>query len=156
MPREYETYIATDSLSMVWELQSQIEYPPTPFTPMEEHKRKITRWLNSKLNQQEIKMKKDEMLQGNYLKAADLQGQSVPVVIRELRQEEMQDGQKKFVLYFNGKDRGLVLNKTNTARLFEYVADDSDDWPGQRINLVPTKVDYKGDLVDAVRIHSAD
>ncbi len=56
-------------------------------------------------------------------------------------------------LFFVGKDKGLVLNKTN----FNVIADitgeaDSDDWPGKRITLYATKVDYQGRRVDAIRV----
>ena len=49
-----------------------------------------------------------------YLKSADLAGKRIPVVIREVVFEEVaQNEADKPVLYFEGKERGMVLNKTN-------------------------------------------
>lgn len=52
-----------------------------------------------------------------YLKAADLQGKDVTLTIEEVSVEDV-GGQgdasdSKPVLFFQGKEKGLVLNKTN-------------------------------------------
>ena len=48
-----------------------------------------------------------------YLKAADLQGQDINVTITSCEDEKLGQGQHtelKCVLYFRGKEKGLVLN----------------------------------------------
>lgn len=88
----------------------------------------------------------------NFLKAADLNGKAVRVVIESVTLEKIGEDQKP-VLHFTGKDRGLVLNKTNSARIVEAVgSDETDDWEGWSVTLYPCKVDYQGKRVDAIRV----
>ena len=47
-----------------------------------------------------------------YLKASDLQGRRIPVKILRVEMQELGD-ELKPVVYFEGKAKGLVLNKTN-------------------------------------------
>ncbi len=88
-----------------------------------------------------------------YLKADDL-GTNRPIVtIDRVEMEEVGDGRKP-ILYFTGKQRGMVLNKTNKERLVEFLGStETDDWHGKRIQLVVEKVDYAGKRVPAIRIH---
>ena len=88
----------------------------------------------------------------DYLKAADLNGKAVRVTIESVEVVKVGDDQKP-VLRFQGKDRGLILNKTNAARIVEATgSDETDEWTGWSIVLYPTKVDYAGKRVDAIRI----
>lgn len=97
-------------------------------------------------------MKAGDVFPGQYLKAADLGGKRVPVVVDRVEGEEI-GGEHKAVMYFRGKDKGLVLNKTNWSMLEEITGkEDSDDWDGTRIVLYPAKTDYQGKRVDCIRI----
>ncbi len=97
-------------------------------------------------------MKIGSAFPSEYLKAADLQGRRVKVVISGLSHEEIGDGVKA-VLHFAGKDKGLVLNKTNANMIAEVLgSDETDDWQGATITLFPTKVEYQGKRVDAIRV----
>ena len=60
---------------------------------------------------------------GAYLKAADLQGRAVRVQIQDCVMEHLDDGDKP-LLTFAGKDRGLILNKTNGGILAAALGDD--------------------------------
>ena len=60
---------------------------------------------------------------------------------------------QKIVLHFKNAEKTLPLNATN----FDAVCDatgrsDTEDWPGQRIELYPTKTPMGGQLVDCIRI----
>jgi len=93
-----------------------------------------------------------------FLKAADLKGRRVTVVISEVSMREVGDNEneEKPVCYFEGKTKGLVLNKTNASMIAE-ICDDSwetDDWVGASIILFATKVDFQGRRVDALRVDS--
>ena len=46
----------------------------------------------------------------------------------------------------------LSLNVTNNITLIKTYGDDSDAWVGKKIEMVVGKVEYKGDLVDAVLV----
>jgi hypothetical protein len=89
-----------------------------------------------------------------YLKAADLQGRTVPVAIDRVELEEI-GGEHKPILYFQGKDKGLVLNKTNANNIAAVYGDDTDDWIGGGIQLFPTMVDFQGRSVEAIRVRVA-
>ena len=52
--------------------------------------------------------------EGKYLKGADLQGREVDVVIESIQIANVgDDEERKFVAYFLGKTKGMVLNVTN-------------------------------------------
>jgi hypothetical protein len=89
----------------------------------------------------------------SYLKAADLQDKRVQVVIAGVTIEEIGDGEHKPVVKFQGKDKRLVLNKTNSSTICEITGtEETDEWPGTKIVLYPTKVDYQGKRVDGIRV----
>jgi hypothetical protein len=76
----------------------------------------------------------------------------VRVTIESVEVQKFDEGEKP-VLHFVGKDKTMVLNKTNASRIIEAIGDDeSDTWIGWSIVLYPTKVDYAGKRVDAIRI----
>jgi hypothetical protein len=100
-------------------------------------------------------MKVGEAFPGAYLKSSDLQGRRVTVVISEIKPEEI-GGDTKPVLYFEGKERGLVLNKTNANMIAEILGtDEMDDWHGHRIVLHPAKTEFQGRRVDCIRVDAA-
>lgn len=97
-------------------------------------------------------MRMSEAFPSNYLKAADLNGHHVKVTIESVSMEKIGEDRKP-VLHFVGKDRGLVLNKTNSNRIVEAVgSDETDNWEGWQITLYACKVDYQGQRVDAIRV----
>ena len=88
---------------------------------------------------------------GSYLKAADLQGRTVKCTIDSVRVESIGDEDKP-VLYFLGKERGLVLNKTNSQSIAVLYGAETDQWCGKDIKLYPTRVNFQGQMVDAIRV----
>ena len=94
----------------------------------------------------------NDVFPSNYLKASDLKGQAKKVTIEDVALEEFgQDGQKAIV-HFKGIPRGLVLNKTNGMLLAANLGPDTDGWIGKDIELYPTKVQFQGRVVDAIRV----
>lgn len=93
----------------------------------------------------------------NYLKASDL-GDAQPVVtIDRVEVEPVGRGKEmKPVIYFAGKQKGMVLNKTNSKKIAEIASSpDTDDWHGVQIRLFATEVDFQGETVEAIRVKSA-
>lgn len=86
-----------------------------------------------------------------YLKAADLQGREIPVTMARVVMEKVGTDQKP-VLYFQGKDRGVALNKTNSMTIASVYGSNTDTWPGKQVVLFPAWVDYQGKQVQAIRI----
>ena len=90
--------------------------------------------------------------ESKWIKAQDLpQGKEVPVVISGFEIVEL-DNRKKVALQFQGKDKGLVLNKTNAGAISSAFGGDCTTWAGKTIFLHSTKVDFSGQMVDAVRV----
>ena len=100
--------------------------------------------------------KLSEVYGGNYLKAEDIKDRDVTVLIDRVTIAELDEGKKKAVLHFKGKDKTLALNVTNANMLQEILgSDDTDDWIGNKITLFTTKVDFQGKRVLAIRIKEA-
>ena len=98
----------------------------------------------------------NEVYSGSYLKADDLQGRRVTVKINHVSIKEFEGDKgmdRKIVLGFEGKDKCLVCNKTNSAIVAENVGSpDTDDWIGAEITLEPRRVEFQGKLVPAIRV----
>lgn len=86
-----------------------------------------------------------------YLKAADLGGQERRVTIANLEAEKL-GNETKPVLYFEGKDQGLVLNKTNANTISDDYGYNTEGWEGRDIILYPAKVEFQGKRVPAIRV----
>ena len=100
-------------------------------------------------------MRISEAYPSKYLKAADLDGQDRAVSIRACIQEELGQGSEmevKPVLYFDGGQKGLVLNKTNAQAIAEDYGDDTEAWTGREIVLFIQKVTFQGKLTPAIRV----
>jgi hypothetical protein len=102
-------------------------------------------------------MKTGDIYGGNYLKAEDLKDRGdVNVLIESVSIMEGDDGKKKAVLHFRGKDKTLPLNVTNANMVEELLnTDETDDWIGRRICLYTCKVDFQGKRVLAIRVKAA-
>jgi len=87
----------------------------------------------------------------NYIKAADLKGRQVSVKM-DRAEYEMIGNDKKLILYFVGKEKGMVLNKTNASNIATLYGDDTDDWRDQEVILFEAMVDFQGKTVPAIRI----
>lgn len=96
----------------------------------------------------------------NTLKASDLPpGKEVPVVISAITESEFDDDaggkkSKKLVLKFQGKEKGLALNKTNATTIAAANGPDTDHWIGKKIFLYATKVSFGGEMVDGIRVRA--
>lgn len=95
-------------------------------------------------------MKISEEFPSQFLKAGDLHGRDVRVIMARVERETIGQDTKP-VLYFKGKDKGLVLNKTNAGTIGDFYGDDTEDWYDQPLILFPVKTDFQGKTVDAIR-----
>lgn len=93
--------------------------------------------------------------ESRWLKAEDLKGRKHKVRIKDYDIVEFEEkGQKKrkIGLSFDGKDKGLMLNKTNAKIVAKQHGQDMDDWVGKEINIYPTTTDYEGRPVECIRV----
>jgi hypothetical protein len=96
-------------------------------------------------------MKISAAFPSTYLKAADLQDKQPRVAISRVEFDKVGDDTKPIV-YFQGKDRGLVLNKTNATTISMAYGDDTDDWEGCEVILYAAMVQFQNQMVEAIRI----
>jgi hypothetical protein len=102
-------------------------------------------------------VKRSEVFQSKWLSAADLNGGSVVATIKVAALETLKgfDGAdtQKVVLYFAHKLKPLPLNRTNYDSVANIAGtDETDDWPGTKVEPFVNKEIVKGKLTDCVRI----
>lgn len=95
----------------------------------------------------------DSAFPSKYLKASDLQGHNVTVKMGRVEQEKIGDDMK-LILYFQGKEKGVVLNKTNANNVAAIYGGETEDWYGKEITLVEAMVDFQGKSVPAIRMRA--
>lgn len=93
----------------------------------------------------------------NYVSAFELNGKDVTVTIARVEAGKMpckgtSKTEKKPVLYFNGSDRGLALNKTNAKTVATLYGNKTEAWTGKRVTLFPTTTAFGGETVECIRI----
>jgi hypothetical protein len=93
----------------------------------------------------------NDQFPSKYLKASDLKGKKIKVTIGEVGLVEVGVG-KKPVLYFVGKDKGMVLNKTNGMTISASYGADTDKWEGKELLLYSAKVNFQNQMVDSLRV----
>jgi arabinogalactan endo-1,4-beta-galactosidase len=98
-------------------------------------------------------MKISTAFPSNYLRCADLQDRNVRVLMDRVEMEEI-GGEAKPVLYFQDKEKGIVLNKTNSNNIAAAYGDDTDDWSGHEIILYPAMTDFQGKTVPCIRVRA--
>lgn len=100
-------------------------------------------------------MKSSEVFPSKWLKAEDLGDKEPTVIIDKIVLEEFDNGQKP-VMYFKGKEKGVVINKTNWSMLEHLCrSEESDEWVGQKIRLVVEMVPFQGKVVPSIRVKRA-
>ena len=107
-------------------------------------------------------MKLDEMFPRKYLSGTDLQGKHVTVTIARVVKEKMytrpgEGPQDKYVVFFDGKEKGLILGKLIASQIAKAVgSDDTQYWTGKRVVLYPESVTVGGQPYTAIRVRAAD
>ena len=89
-----------------------------------------------------------------FIKHWDLDGDQV-YTIQSVKLEWV-DARKheKVVVYFDETTQGLILNKTNCQAIASLYGDRFGQWVGKQIVLYPTQTNFKGSMVDCVRVRS--
>ena len=95
----------------------------------------------------------------SFLRAEDLKGQTIPLIISEIGTHVFDEGTPKqkiqIVLHFEGKEKKLGLNVTNARTIAGLLGDDTDGWVGKEIKIYPTKTEFSGQMVDCIRVYEA-
>lgn len=105
-------------------------------------------------------MKITDMFPKKYASGEDLNGKPVTLTIVRIALEEMhpQPGapaSKKYVLYFNGAKRGVILTRPLALQIATIHGDETDNWKGKRIQLYPEPMNVAGQARVAIRARTA-
>jgi len=96
-------------------------------------------------------MNYDEMYPSRYLRPSDLGGREARVTINDVT-TELVGGERKNVMAFAGKNKQLVLNKTNANAIMRVHGKETDAWIGKELILFATTVDFRGEPVPGIRV----
>lgn len=96
----------------------------------------------------------DQLYPSRFLRCADLGGKAMRVTIAGIAREDV-GGEPKVVMSFKDGTKQLILNKTNGRAIAKILGDETRSWNGKDILLVPAQVDFRGDIVDAIRVKPA-
>jgi hypothetical protein len=99
----------------------------------------------------------NDLLPTKHLRAYDLKGSEPTVTIaRIVRVPLGRTREEKWVLYFVGKEKYLILNATMLRALAAFAGDETDRWPGVTLQLFTTTTkDPQGHVVPVVRLRPA-
>ena len=105
-------------------------------------------------NQEDLNMANINILfSSKYLKAEDVIAGDT-VTIAGMKMEKVAEGEAdKPVIYFHGKQKGLVLNETNAQMIAHITGSfDTDEWANKRVYLHSEPVSSQGMIVDSIRV----
>lgn len=95
----------------------------------------------------------DEMFPSQWFKAVDLDGDTLLTIERIAVEQVGPDREDRWVVFFQGQPKGLLLNKTNATVLGDLYGL-SEDWVGKPIVLFQTQVEAFGGTHDVVRLRA--
>jgi hypothetical protein len=90
-----------------------------------------------------------------YIKAADLGGKEFTLQIATVKIEDVggqNNEEDRPVLYFVGRQKGVVLNRTNATAIAHRYGDDTDEWANKEVIIYPDTTMFQGKMVDCIRM----
>ena len=114
--------------------------------------------FNPRNTQEEfIMVKRKEAFPSKWLGAVDLNGGPAVAAIKVATVETVRDFSgadvQKVVVYFAHKYKPLILNRVNYDSIADVAGtDETDDWPGTKVELFVRKESVKGVPTDCVRV----
>lgn len=89
-----------------------------------------------------------------FLRSADIEGDQT-YTIKNIEVETVgqgKDAEEKPIVYFEEVEQGLALNKTNANAIAALYGPETDAWPGKRVTLFSTEVEFAGKMTLAIRV----
>jgi hypothetical protein len=102
-------------------------------------------------------MKRHQVYPDYYLKCEHLKGKPATLTITAAPLDTLKNSkgeEKKIVLSFAETKKTLPLNKTNFNAVADVCGDETDDWPGKKIEVYPTTTQMDGKTVGCIRVRS--
>jgi hypothetical protein len=91
----------------------------------------------------------------DYIADFDLAGKDATVTIARIEAKELTNVRGttlKPVIWFEGKERAFVANKTNAKTISMMYGKDTSAWIGKKITLYPTTTSAGGETVGCIRV----
>lgn len=96
------------------------------------------------------------MMDRDFIFAFDLDGKERTVTIAKVEAGQLTGANgrkaKKPVLYFEGKEKGMALNATNSKTIAAMYGNYTERWIGKRITIYPTTTQMGGETVECIRV----
>jgi hypothetical protein len=96
------------------------------------------------------------MYDKDYIGHWDLEGKPVTVTIREVKAGDLtQQGGRKSkrpLVFFEGAEKALVLNKTNGKIIAGLYGTKTEGWVGKKITMYPTITNFGSETVECIRV----
>jgi len=96
-------------------------------------------------------MKMSSAFPSDYFKAVDFEEAPQKLVMSKVVMKDIGEDHKP-VLFFQGNEKGLVLNKTNANTIAEAYGDESENWSGKEIVVFASTTDLRGQQVACIRV----
>jgi hypothetical protein len=94
----------------------------------------------------------DDFHASRFLGAADLGGVPHVVQIARIDREQMQDGKVKPTLHFAGRQKALLVNKTNWGTLGAALGKDLNSWIGRSVELFAMPCQGPNGMTQGIRL----
>ncbi len=89
----------------------------------------------------------------NFLKAEDLKGLKIRCIISATECDDFfKEGKENIALTFQGKEKKLLLNKTNANAIASSYGDEETEWVDKEILMFPSTTEYNGKTVPCIRV----
>lgn len=91
-----------------------------------------------------------------FLKGDEVGDKELDLNIREIKREKVYSRQTNkddlvLVVYFDGKDRGVIIKKERANDIKAIYGDDTDNWKGKPVRLYTVKKKVRDGIVDVIR-----
>ena len=98
-------------------------------------------------------MNVNDLYPSKYVKSDDLGNQRLTLQVGAIKLEAVEEhAPDKPVMYFNGKQKGMVLNKTNTLLCANCWGDETDGWTNQWLELFVEPKMFNGKVVNGLSV----
>jgi hypothetical protein len=98
----------------------------------------------------------DDVFGSRFVNAADLSG-AVTVIIEKIDTEDFarpgEAEKRRAILFFRGRKKGLVLNKTNAIAIASSFGKNMKEWIGRGIVLKPEMTLFGGKQTPCIRVY---
>lgn len=96
---------------------------------------------------------RNDVFPSKYISSADIEGRELALTIKDILMEEMVEGERKAVIYFDKGKKGMVVNVTNWNVLEAAYGPDTDDWIEKPVILCVEQTTFKGKPTKGLRVH---